>query len=98
MSGSDGCHICFAALECARGVRGQSLDGAIVVIREIVLSDGPNSSKWALLHRNRIYAMNEVSAAGRKKGLSLDDSDEEQQAKAMKCLGFRTAIDNKIND
>ncbi len=36
---SDGCRVCFAAREFAVGARGQSLDGCMVVIKEMVLPD-----------------------------------------------------------
>jgi len=77
--GSDGCRVCFAAREYAVGARGQSLDGTVAVIREIVLPDDINSSKRALFHRNRGYAIAEVSNAGREEVISLDDSDSNEE-------------------
>jgi hypothetical protein len=77
--GSDGCRVCFAAREYAVGARGQSLDGTVAVIREIVLPDDINSSKRALFHRNRGYAIAEVSNAGREEVISLDDSDSDEE-------------------
>ncbi|KAL3793036.1 hypothetical protein HJC23_003044 [Cyclotella cryptica] len=59
--GSDGCRVCFAAREFAVGVGGQRLDGAVAVIREIVLPDDSSSSKRALFHRNCSYAIADVS-------------------------------------
>jgi hypothetical protein len=72
--GLDGCRVCFTAQEYAVGARGLSLDGTVLVIREIVLPDDSNSSKWALSHCNRGYAIAEVSNAGREEVISLDDS------------------------
>ena len=57
--GSDGCRVCFAAREYAVGAHGQNLDGAVVLIREIVLPDDANSSKRAIFHRNCGYAIAE---------------------------------------
>ena len=71
---SDGCRVCFATQEYAVGARGLSLDGTVLVIREIVLPDDSNSSKRALFHRNHGYAIAEVSNAGREEVISLDDS------------------------
>jgi hypothetical protein len=62
--GSDGCRVCFAAREYAVGVAGQRLDGASVWIKEMVLPDGKNVSKRALFHRNRGYAIAELSGLG----------------------------------
>ncbi len=75
--GSDGCRVCFAAREYAVGPRGQNLDGAVVFITEIVHPDEPNSSKRALFHRNRGYAIAEVSNAMQNNVMSLDDSDSD---------------------
>jgi hypothetical protein len=58
--GSDGCRVCFAAREFAVGARGQSLDGCMVMITEMVLPDDANSAKRHLFHRNRGYAIAEV--------------------------------------
>jgi hypothetical protein len=57
---SDGCRVCFAAREFAVGARGQSLDGCMVVIKEMVLPDDANSAKRQLFHRNRGYAIAKV--------------------------------------
>jgi hypothetical protein len=69
--------VCFAAREYAVGPRGQNLDGAVVFITEIVHPDEPNSSKRALYHRNRGYAIAEVSNAVQNDVISLDDSDSD---------------------
>ena len=61
--GSDGCRVCFAAREYAVGVAGQRLDGASVWIKEM-LPDNENASKRALFHRNRGYAITELSGLG----------------------------------
>ena len=58
--GSDGCRVCFVAREFAVGARGQSLDGCMVMITEMVLPDDANSAKRHLFHRNRGYAIAKV--------------------------------------
>ena len=55
--GSDGCRVCFAAREYAVGGSGVRIDGCVFQIKEMVLPDNENSSKRALFHRNRGYAV-----------------------------------------
>ena len=62
--GSDGCRVCFAAREYAVGVNGVWLDGCIFQIKEVVLPDNENSSKRALFHRNRGYAVADFLTPG----------------------------------
>ena len=62
--GSDGCRVCFAAREYAVGSSGVRLDGCIFQIKEVVLPDNENSSKRALFHRNRGYAVADFLTPG----------------------------------
>ena len=64
VDGTDGCRVCFAAREYAVGSSGVRLDGCIFRIRETVLPDNENSSKRALFHHNRGYAVAELFKPG----------------------------------
>ena len=80
VDGSDGCRVCFAAREYAVGVGGQRLNGASVRIQEMVLPDDENTSKRALFHRNRGYAIAQLYDPGpnwNTHRTAQDDSDVE---------------------
>ena len=64
VDGSDGCCVCFAGWEYAVGSSGVRLDGCVFRIRETVLPDNENSSKRALFHCNRGYAVTELFKCG----------------------------------
>ena len=63
-NGSDCCRVCFAGREYAVGGSGVRLDGCIFQIKEMVLPDNENSSKRALFHRNRGYAVADLLTPG----------------------------------
>jgi len=50
--GMDGCRICFSAGEYAIGETPHQLDGSLLRIMEVFLSDSIDRSMWALYHRN----------------------------------------------
>ena len=58
--GSDGCRVGFAPREHAIGVRGHSLDGALVRLLEVYTPEHPNSHCCALCHRICGYAIAEI--------------------------------------
>ena len=58
--GTDGCRVCFTAREYATGSMANCLDGCLLWITEVFLSDSENRSERALYHRNRGYAYAET--------------------------------------
>ncbi len=58
--GSDGCRVGFAPREHTVGVRGHSLDGALVRLLEVYTPEHPNSHCIALYHRNCGYVISEI--------------------------------------
>ena len=53
--GTDGCRVCFTAREYATGANARQLDGLLLWITQIFLSDSENSSMRMLYHRNCGY-------------------------------------------
>ena len=58
--GTDGSRVCFMAREYATGSMANRLDGCLLWITEVFLSDSENRSEHAMYHRNRDYAYAEA--------------------------------------